>query len=93
MKKILGIALGAAVIALAGCGSSDDGVVATTPPTATPPTVAPPASEVPASAIATTVGLTDYANAQITATSSTSEPVVVGDATVLPVDNTTETSL
>ena len=85
MKKILGITLGAAVIALAGCGSSNDGPVDTTP--------AVQASEVPGSAIASTSGLTDYANSQITATSNTSEPVVVGDATVLPVDNTTETSL
>jgi hypothetical protein len=88
MKKILGIALGAAVIALAGCGSSDSGPAPVTP---TAPTTSN--GDVPASATGSSAGLTEYANAQITATSNSSEPVVIGDSTTLPVDNTTETSL
>ena len=88
MKKILAIALGAAVILLAGCGSSGDGGSAATP---TPPTTSN--GELPASATGSTAGLSEFANAQVAATSNTSEPLVIGDATTLPVDNTTETSL
>lgn len=90
MNKILPIALGAAVLALAACGGGDDAPAATAPATSG---TATSTSDVPASATGTTAGLNDYANAQITATSNTSEPVVVGDSTTLPVDNTTETSL
>ena len=34
-----------------------------------------------------------YVNAQIGTSSDTADPLLVGDATTLPVDDTTETSL
>ena len=83
MKKMHGIALlGAALLALAACGSSsDDDGPATTATT-----------EIPSSATGSSAGLSSFAEGQIGATSDSSEPVLVGDAT-LPLDDTTETSL
>ena len=85
MKKIHGLFLiGATALVLAACGSSgDDGPVASTAAT----------SDIPASATADSAGLLAYVNAQVGASSDTGEPLVVGDATVFPEDNTTETSL
>ena len=83
MKKMHGIALlGAALLALAACGSSSDDAPATT--TAT--------TEIPSSATGSPAGLTAFAEGQIAGTSDASEPVLVGEA-VLPLDDTTETSL
>ncbi|MDQ6880926.1 MAG: hypothetical protein M3150_02410 [Pseudomonadota bacterium] len=88
MKKMLGIALaGAVALVMTACGSSDDNG---SPATATP---SGSTSDIPASALADSTGLLAYVNAQIAASSDTSEPVLVGDATALPVDDTTETSL
>lgn len=87
MKKLHGFALlGAAALVLAACGGGDSTPVATTPaaPVAT--------TDVPSSATASAAGLLDYTTQQVGTTSDTSEPLLVGDA-VLPVDNTTETSL
>ena len=84
MKKMHGIALlGAAVLVLAACGSSSSD-------NAPAPTAA--TTEIPSAATASPAGLSAFAAAQIGATSDTSEPVLVGDAT-LPLDDTTETSL
>lgn len=80
MKKLLASAAAAAVLVLAGCG--DSGGVSSAAST----------SDVPASAQASVAGLVAYLNRLIDETSETSEPVVLGDA-VLPVDDTTETSL
>ena len=88
MKKMLGIAVvSAAALAMTACGSSDD---SGTPVAATP---SGSASEIPGSALANSAGLTAYLNDQIAASSDTGEPVVVGDSTTLPTDDTTETSL
>ena len=86
MKKMLGIAfVSAAVLALAACGSSgDDAPAAPAAPVVT--------TDIPSSATANAAGLLAFANAQIAASSDSSEPILVGDAT-LPVDDTTETSL
>ena len=85
MKKIHGIVLtGAVALVLAACGSSDSGSATPVPPVAT--------SEVPASATQDSAGLSAYINQLIGASSDTGEPIVVGDA-VLPVDDTTDTSL
>lgn len=85
MKKILGIALvGAAVLAMTACGSSDDG-----PVTAAPGSF----SDIPGGALQDSASLTAYLNAQIAASSDTGEPLLVGDATAFPTDDTTETSL
>jgi predicted outer membrane protein len=85
MKKLHGTALiGVAVLALAACGSSSDDTPPPAPPAAT--------TDIPASATASAAGLLEYQNSQINGTSDTAEPVLVGDA-VLPVDDTTETSL
>lgn len=81
MKKMLGIAfISAAALVLAACGSSDgdSAPVATT--------------EVPSSATQNSAGLIVFINQQIGLSSDTSEPFLVGDA-VLPLDDTTETSL
>lgn len=89
MKKILGIALvGAAALAMTACGSDDNNDSA-------PVTTAPAGSvsDIPASALANSAGLTAYLNSQIAASSDTAEPVLVGDSTTLPTDDTTETSL
>lgn len=85
MKKMQAIALlGAAALLLAGCSSSsDNGPAPVTPVTTT---------DVPATATTDAPGLLTYANAQVGASSDTAEPVLVGDA-VLPVDDSTETSL
>lgn len=86
MNKMLGIAFAsAAVLALAACGSSggDDAPAPTAPVVTT---------DIPASATANAAGLLAFANAQIGTSSDSSEPILVGDAT-LPVDDTTETSL
>ena len=80
MKKLLASAAAAAVLVLAGCG--DSGGVSS--PAST--------SDVPASAQASVAGLVAYLNRLIDETTETSEPVLLGDA-VLPVDDTTETSL
>lgn len=83
MKKMLGIAfVSAAALLLAACGSSDGDDAAA-------PTVT---TDVPASATQDSAGLLAFANQQIGSSSDTGEPIVVGDA-VLPVDDTTETSL
>lgn len=89
MNRKLGIVLvGAAALALVACGSSDDNSA----PAATTPTAS--TSDIPASALASGSAFNSYLNDQITAaTSDTSEPVVVGDATTVPTDDTTETSL
>ncbi len=88
MKKLHGFALlGAAALVLAACGSgsgSGDSTSATTTPVAT--------SDVPSSATGSAAGLLTYTTQQVGSTNDTSEPLLVGDA-VLPVDNTTETSL
>lgn len=81
MKKLLASASAVAVLALAGCGDSS-GVESAAAPT----------SDVPASAQASVTGLVAYLNRLIDETNETSEPVLLGDA-VLPVDDTTETSL
>ena len=86
MKKIFGLILiGASALVLGACGSSGSDAPA--------PVTTPAATDIPASATTDSAGLLTYVNAQIGASSDTGEPVVVGDATVLPVDNTTETSL
>ena len=86
MKKMLGIAfVSAAALLLAACGSSDNG-------SAAPGTTPVAASDVPASAQQSSSGLTAYLNALIAATSESSDPIVLGDAT-LTADDTTETSL
>ena len=83
MKKMHGIALlGAALLVLGACGSSSDDGPATTAAT----------TDIPSSATGSTAGLTSFAEGQIGATNDTSEPVLVGDAS-LPLDDTTETSL
>ena len=83
MKKIHGIVLlSAAALVLAACGSSSSDAPA---PGA--------ASDIPTSATADSAGLLTYVNAQIGTSSDTAEPLLVGDATTLPVDDTTETSL
>ena len=84
MKKMHGIALlGAAVLVLAACGSSSDSNNG-------PATAA--TTEIPSSATGSSAGLSSFAEGQIAATSDSSEPVLVGDAS-LPLDDTTETSL
>lgn len=86
-KKFLIVLLGAAALGLSACGSSDDNSAPATTPTAS-------TSDIPASALASGAALNSYLDGQITsATSDTSEPVVVGDATTVPTDDTTETSL
>ena len=87
MKKMLGIAFAsAAVLALAACGSSggDDAPAAPPAPVVT--------TDIPSSATANAAGLLTFANAQVGTSSDSSEPFLVGDA-MLPVDDTTETSL
>ncbi|GAC1600944.1 MAG: hypothetical protein NVS3B2_03520 [Ramlibacter sp.] len=86
MKKLHGFALlGAAVLVLSACGSSSSDA----PPADTTPVAA---TDVPSSATGSVAGLLTYTTQQVAVTSDTSEPLLVGDA-VLPVDNTTETSL
>ena len=89
MKKMHGLlALGAAALLVAGCGSSNnDGPAA--PVTPVPPVVT---TDVPSSATANSAGLVTFVNSQIGLSSETGEPILVGDA-VLPTDDTTETSL
>lgn len=85
MNKMLGIAFAsAAVLALAACGSSGGDDAPVPAPVVT--------TDIPASATANAAGLLTFANAQIGTSSDSSEPILVGDAT-LPVDDTTETSL
>ena len=80
------ILAGASALVLAGCGSSGgDDAPAPTPPAAV--------SDIPSSATGSAAGLVTYVNQQIGSSSDTAEPLVVGDATTLPVDDTTETSL
>lgn len=87
MKKIHGLVLiGASALVLAACGSSSDVAPAPT----TPPAVT---TDIPASATADSAGLVAYVNSQVGSSSDTGEPLLVGDATVFPQDNTTETSL
>ena len=88
MKKILGIALvGAAALAMTACGSDDnDGAPVTAAPAGS-------VSDIPASALQNSAGLNAYLEQQIAASSDTGEPVLVGDSTTLPNDDTTETSL
>ncbi len=87
MKKMLGIALaGAVALAMTACGSSDDSGPASAAPAGS-------TSDIPASALQSSAGLSAYVDAQISASSDSSEPVLVGDATTLPTDDTTETSL
>ena len=85
MNKMLGIAFAsAAVLALAACGSSGGDDAPAPAPVVT--------TDIPSSATANAAGLLTFANAQIGTSSESSEPILVGDAT-LPVDDTTETSL
>jgi ABC-type glycerol-3-phosphate transport system substrate-binding protein len=86
MKKLHGFALlGAAALVLAACGSgSGDSTPAATTTGAT--------TDVPSSATGSVAGLLAYTTQQVGSTNDTSEPLLVGDA-VLPVDDTTETSL
>ena len=85
MKKMHAmILLGATSLVLAACSSSNDDDAPAPTPVAT--------TDIPASATGSAAGLTAFANGQITGTSDTAEPVLVGDA-VLPLDDTTETSL
>ena len=87
MNKKFGIVLfAAAALALAACGSSDDNGAPATAATGL-------TSDIPTSALANGAALNSYLNDQIAATSDTGEPIVVGDATTLPTDDTTETSL
>ena len=81
MNRMHGIALlGAAALMLAACGGGGgDGPAA-------------PTTDVPSSAQDTPQGLLAFLNQQVGAGSDTAEPLLVGDA-VLPVDDTTETSL
>lgn len=82
MKKMHGIALvGVAALLLAACGGGNDAPV--TPVVTT---------DVPASATQNPAGLVTYVDSQVGAPSDSAEPVLVGDA-VLPVDDSTETSL
>jgi hypothetical protein len=91
MKKLIGIAVvGAAALAMTACGSSDDN---STPATPTPTPPAGSVSDIPGSALANTASLNAYLNDQIAASSDTAEPLLVGDSTTLPTDDTTETSL
>ena len=84
MKKIHRIVLlGAAALVLAACGSSSNDA----------PAPAAATTDIPSSATADSAGLLTYVNAQIGTSSDTAEPLLVGDATTLPVDDTTETSL
>lgn len=84
MKKMHGIALlGAAALLLAACGGGSDA------PAPVPPVVT---TDVPASATQSPAGLLTYVDSQVGAPSDSAEPVLVGDA-VLPVDDSTETSL
>jgi hypothetical protein len=83
MNKIHGaILIGASALVLAACGSSggDDAPAAAV-------------TDIPASATADAAGLVAYVNQQVGMSSDTGEPLLVGDATTLPVDDTTETSL
>ena len=84
MKKMYQmVLLGAAALALAACGSSNSDNQAP---------AAGATTDIPVSAQTDGQGLTNFLNAQISASSDTSEPILVGDA-VLPVDDKTETSL
>jgi ABC-type glycerol-3-phosphate transport system substrate-binding protein len=86
MKKIhAAILIGASALVLAACGSSGGDDAPAPPPAA--------ASDIPASATTDAAGLVSYVNQQVGMSSDTGEPLVVGDATTLPVDDTTETSL
>jgi hypothetical protein len=76
MKKILTLALGAALLALAACGGSDN----------TPP---PPTSQVPASASASVNGFIAYLQALVVSMADTLEPVDVSTVTA-PADDTIE---
>ncbi len=85
MKKMHGIVLlGAAALVLAACGGGDDAPAPVPAPVVT--------TDVPASATQSPAGLVTYVDSQVGASSDSSEPILVGDA-VLPVDDTTETSL
>jgi starvation-inducible outer membrane lipoprotein len=86
MKKMHAMMLlGATSLLLAACSSSHDDAPAPEPA----PVVT---TEIPASATANAAGLTAFVNGQIAGTSDTAEPILVGDA-VLPLDDSTETSL
>lgn len=80
MKKLLAVAMSATALVVAGCGSNggDDTPAVTT--------------DVPPSAQQSASGLTSFVNQLIGTSSDTGEPILLGDA-VLPVDDTTETSL
>ena len=79
------VLLGATALVLAACSSSHDDAPAPAPaPVAT--------TDVPAAATTDAAGLTAFANGQVANSSDTAEPFLVGDA-VLPLDDTTETSL
>ena len=84
MKKMHAILLlGATSLLLSACSSSHDDAPAPAPVATT---------DIPASATADAAGLTAFVNAQAATTNDTAEPFLVGDA-VLPLDDTTETSL
>ena len=90
MKKMHGLlALGAAALLVAGCGSSSNDVPVAPVTPVTPPVVT---TDIPSSATANSAGLVTFVNSQIGLSSDTGEPILVGDA-VLPTDDTTETSL
>ena len=84
MKKMHGIALlGAAALVLAACGGGSDSPAPVTPVATT---------DIPTTATQDSAGLRAFTNAQVGTSSDSAEPILVGDA-VLPVDDTTETSL
>lgn len=82
-KLLIALAMTAGVAACGGGGGSDGGVGG-----GAPGTPAPSSGDVPASALASVDGLIAFMNQLIdTGTNDTSEPILLGDAS-LPVDDT-----
>ena len=75
---------------LTACGSSNDDVV-TTPPPPMPGQVLVAGTDLPATVEQSALGLFDFAKTQLTATSDTSDPLMVGEAK-LAVDDAAEPS-
>ena len=74
---------------LTACGSSNDDVVTTPPPM--PGQVLVAGTDLPATVEQSALGLFDFAKTQLTATSDTSDPLMVGEAK-LAVDDAAEPS-